>query len=33
VLDGGDGQPPVPPGNYRLRITVNQVSGRRYAGG
>jgi hypothetical protein len=23
VLDGGDGQPPVPPGNYRIRITVN----------
>lgn len=23
VLDGGDGQPPVPPGNYILRITVN----------
>ena len=23
VLDGGDGQPPVPPGNYVLRITVN----------
>jgi len=23
VLDGGDGQPPVPPGNYFLRITVN----------
>ncbi len=23
VLDGGDGQPPVPPGNYTLRITVN----------
>jgi len=23
VLDGGDGQPPVPPGDYILRITVN----------
>ena len=23
VLDGGDGQPPVPPGSYILRITVN----------
>ena len=23
VLDGGDGQPPVPAGNYRIRITVN----------
>lgn len=23
VLDGGDGQPPVPPGVYMLRITVN----------
>ena len=23
VLDGGDGQPAVPPGNYILRITVN----------
>ena len=23
VLDGGDGQNPVPPGNYRIRITVN----------
>ena len=23
VLDGGDGQPSVPPGNYRIRITVN----------
>ena len=23
VLDGGDGQPPVPPGTYTLRITVN----------
>jgi len=23
LLDGGDGQPPVPPGNYVLRITVN----------
>jgi hypothetical protein len=23
VLDGGDGQPAVPPGNYRIRITVN----------
>lgn len=23
VLDGGDGQPEVPPGNYRIRITVN----------
>jgi Lysyl oxidase len=23
VLDGGDGQPEVPPGNYILRITVN----------
>ena len=23
VLDGGDGQPPVPPGNYIIRITVN----------
>ncbi|MFP5265089.1 MAG: lysyl oxidase family protein [Blastocatellia bacterium] len=23
VLDGGDGQPPVPAGNYILRITVN----------
>ena len=23
VLDGGDGQPPVPPGTYMLRITVN----------
>jgi hypothetical protein len=23
VLDGGDGQPVVPPGNYTLRITVN----------
>jgi hypothetical protein len=23
VLDGGDGQPPVPPGAYILRITVN----------
>ena len=23
VLDGGDGQPPVPPGNYLIRITVN----------
>lgn len=23
VLDGGDGQPPVPPGPYLLRITVN----------
>jgi len=23
VLDGGDGQPPVPPGEYLLRITVN----------
>jgi len=23
VLDGGDGQPPVPPGDYLLRITVN----------
>ena len=23
VLDGGDGQPPVPPGTYNIRITVN----------
>jgi hypothetical protein len=23
VLDGGDGQPPVPPGEYTIRITVN----------
>lgn len=23
VLDGGDGQPPVPPGEYVLRVTVN----------
>lgn len=23
VLDGGDGQPPVPPGNYVIRVTVN----------
>ena len=23
LLDGGDGQPPVPPGQYILRITVN----------
>src|SRR5207245_1734780 len=23
VLDGGDGQPPVPPGQYMIRITVN----------
>lgn len=23
VLDGGDGQPEVPPGNYVLRVTVN----------
>ncbi len=23
VLDGGDGQPPVPPGLYKIRITVN----------
>jgi hypothetical protein len=23
VLDGGDGQPPVPPGTYTVRITVN----------
>jgi hypothetical protein len=23
VLDGGDGQPPVPPGQYLLRITAN----------
>ena len=23
VLDGGDGQPPVPSGNYSIRITVN----------
>jgi len=23
LLDGGDGQPPVPPGNYVIRITVN----------
>src|SRR5205807_9226967 len=23
VLDGGDGQPPVPPGDYIVRITVN----------
>ncbi len=23
VLDGGDGQPVVPPGNYTIRITVN----------
>lgn len=23
VLDGGDGQPPVPPGDYSIRITVN----------
>jgi hypothetical protein len=23
VLDGGDGQVPVPPGNYTIRITVN----------
>ena len=23
VLDGGDGQPPVPPGTYIIRITVN----------
>jgi hypothetical protein len=23
VLDGGDGQPPVPPGDYYLRVTVN----------
>jgi Lysyl oxidase len=23
LLDGGDGQPPVPPGNYLIRITVN----------
>jgi hypothetical protein len=23
VLDGGDGQPPVPPGNYIIRITAN----------
>lgn len=23
LLDGGDGQPPVPPGTYMLRITVN----------
>lgn len=23
VLDGGDGQPPVPPGQYIIRVTVN----------
>ena len=23
ILDGGDGQPPVPPGTYMIRITVN----------
>lgn len=23
VLDGGDGQPPVPPGKYIIRVTVN----------
>src|SRR5262245_11737453 len=23
LLDGGDGQPPVPPGDYLIRITVN----------
>ncbi|MBL8471603.1 MAG: hypothetical protein JNM98_07390 [Rhodocyclaceae bacterium] len=23
VLDGGDGQPPVPPGQYLIRVTVN----------
>lgn len=23
VLDGGDGQPPVPPGTYVIRVTVN----------
>ena len=23
VLDGGDGQPPVPPGDYLIRVTVN----------
>ncbi len=23
MLDGGDGQPPVPPGDYVIRITVN----------
>ena len=23
VLDGGDGQPPIPPGDYIIRITVN----------
>ncbi len=23
VLDGGDGQPPIPPGQYIIRITVN----------
>lgn len=23
VLDGGDGQPPVPPGTYKIQITVN----------
>lgn len=23
ILDGGDGQPPVPPGDYLLRVTVN----------
>lgn len=23
VLDGGDGQPPVPPGDYIIRVTVN----------
>src|SRR5213595_3155338 len=23
ILDGGDGQPPVPPGDYVIRITVN----------
>jgi len=30
LLDGGDGQPPVPPGNYVIRITVNPpfVQGR-----
>jgi hypothetical protein len=27
VLDGGDGQPPVPPGNYVIRITVNPPFG------
>lgn len=23
ILDGGDGQPPVPPGDYLIRVTVN----------